>query len=419
MTLRPVDMAPVVIVMVGLPARGKSYTARKIARYLAWLGYRTRIFNVGAYRRDHLGAGQAHNFFDPDNPEGARARRVMAETALDDLLGWMSSGGEVAIYDATNSTRARRAWVHETVELAGFRAVFLEIACDDPTIIEANIRRTKITSPDYVGRDPDDAAADFRQRIAHYAERYEPVDDLHQSFVRIVDVGRHVVINRVQGVLPGRLVHFLMNQHLEPRPIYLTRHGESQYNVSGRIGGDSLLSEAGGMYAVRLADHMRQELPTTAPCTVWTSTLQRTIATARHLGRPSRPWRVLDEINAGVCEGMTYAQIARTLPREATARKADKFGYRYPRGESYADLIARLEPAILEIERQRHPVLIVAHQAVLRAVYAYFQEHPPETCPHLSVPLHTVIRLVPGPYGCDETRAPLGPHPDAARSAEA
>ena len=41
-----------VIVMVGLPARGKSYVTKKIARYLNWLQHDTRIFNVGERRRE-------------------------------------------------------------------------------------------------------------------------------------------------------------------------------------------------------------------------------------------------------------------------------------------------------------------------------------------------------------------------------
>ena len=32
------------IIMVGLPARGKTYISRKIARYLTWLGARARYF---------------------------------------------------------------------------------------------------------------------------------------------------------------------------------------------------------------------------------------------------------------------------------------------------------------------------------------------------------------------------------------
>jgi hypothetical protein len=48
-----------VLAMVGLPARGKSYTAKKLARWLTWLGLRTRVFNLGSYRRARIGAGQA------------------------------------------------------------------------------------------------------------------------------------------------------------------------------------------------------------------------------------------------------------------------------------------------------------------------------------------------------------------------
>lgn len=45
-----------VIVMVGLPARGKSYITKKITRYLNWLQHDTRIFNVGERRRVAAGA---------------------------------------------------------------------------------------------------------------------------------------------------------------------------------------------------------------------------------------------------------------------------------------------------------------------------------------------------------------------------
>ncbi len=65
--------------MVGLPARGKrcnfrvvapncsSYIARKISRYLKWVGVPTQIFNVGSYRRERLGTNQNADFFDPNN----------------------------------------------------------------------------------------------------------------------------------------------------------------------------------------------------------------------------------------------------------------------------------------------------------------------------------------------------------------
>jgi broad specificity phosphatase PhoE/predicted kinase len=413
---RPVHLEPIVLVMVGKPARGKSYTARKVCRYLNWLGFRAKLFNVGAYRRDRLGAGQHHRFFDPDNPQGRGARRQMAEAAMNDMLDWLRRGGNVGIYDATNSTRARRSWVRDTCDDAGVAVVFLELVCEDPSIIEANIRETKVTSPDYEGRDPDEAVADFRARLAHYERMYEPLDDDKLSYIRVVDVGRQVQVNRIRGFIEGRVVTLLMNLHISPRPIYLSRHGESLYNLDGRIGGDSSLSPSGRRYAVSLAEFMREE-PGYADMKVWTSTLQRTIETAGFLDHRPRHLKILDEIDAGVCDGLTYAQIEETMPVDFAARKADKLRYRYPRGESYQDVIARLEAAIVELERSRKPVLVIAHQAVHRALYAYFRNEPPDACPHLSIPLHTVIKLTPKAYGCVEERFALPPSPNAHPSA--
>jgi 6-phosphofructo-2-kinase len=65
--------------MVGLPARGKSYIAKKLKRYLSWLGYRTKVFNVGDYRRKQLEQTQVplkhdFRFFDPNNNSATEYR---------------------------------------------------------------------------------------------------------------------------------------------------------------------------------------------------------------------------------------------------------------------------------------------------------------------------------------------------------
>ncbi len=42
--------------------------------------------------------------------------------------------------------------------------------------------------------------------------------------------------------------------------------------------------------------------------------------------------QALDEINAGICDGMTYEDIAQRYPEEYAARKKDKLRYRWARG---------------------------------------------------------------------------------------
>lgn len=402
------EAARLALVMVGLPARGKTHMARRVARYLRWLGVRTRVFNVGNYRRRHLGSHKDHHFFDPSNLDGLAARKKMAIAALDDMLQWFAEGGEVGLYDATNTTVARRDMLASRIRAHGLDVVFIESVCEDESVIESNIRQTKLHMPDYAGVDPDDAVADFRARIAHYERAYEPVEESEGSFVRVIDVGRKVVAHQMQGYLPSRLVYFLMNLHVVPRSVWLTRHGQSTFNEENRVGGDADLSDAGQRFARSLAEHMKS-LDITPPPRVWTSTLARTKQTAAPLGLPIEEWRALDEIDAGDCDSMSYEEIRQAFPEEHALRRANKLTYRYPRGESYVDVINRLEPVIIELERERRPVLVIAHQAVLRALYAYLMDRPPSEVPYLPIPLHTVIRLTPITYACEEGRSALVP----------
>jgi len=233
-----------------------------------------------------------------------------------------------------------------------------------------------------------------------------------------------VVLNKIFGYLPGRIASFVMNLHTAPKTIYLTRHGQSEYNLSQKIGGDSALTQHGRDYALALANYVHSNILNNKPRTrLWTSTLKRTIETGMHIRneevvadgqkwitmrprrwqRPRR-WHALDEIHAGIFDGKTYQEIEEIDPEEFKMRKQDKLGYRYPRGESYLDVMQRLDTIIHELERQRDPVLIIGHQGILRIIYGYLMWNEIETreqCPHVSIPLNTLKCLRPHAYGCD------------------
>mmetsp|Transcript_1434 Transcript_1434/g.1846 ORF Transcript_1434/g.1846 Transcript_1434/m.1846 type:complete len:137 (+) Transcript_1434:254-664(+) len=120
-----------------------------------------------------------------------------------------------------------------------------------------------------------------------------------------------------------------------------------------------------------------------------------------------KKWRALDEIYAGVFDGMTYEEIKEKAPHEFEQRQNSKLSYRYPRGESYLDVIQRLDPLVHEIERLRDPVLIIGHQGILRILYSYFMGYTREDAPFVSIPLNTVIKLTPIAYMCEEERIQL------------
>src|SRR5437762_14225064 len=93
------------VLMVGLPARGKTFVARKLQGYLSWLGYRTLWVNVGDYRRSRAGARQPAAYFAPDNNATREEREGFAKGALNDLLEWFNKDGEARIYSATYADR--------------------------------------------------------------------------------------------------------------------------------------------------------------------------------------------------------------------------------------------------------------------------------------------------------------------------
>ncbi len=79
-----------------------------MARYLRWINYRTRVFCLARYRQDKYGHKQAAEFFDTSNQEFTASRMELLACALEDAVGYLNRGGEVAILDGTNVTRARR-----------------------------------------------------------------------------------------------------------------------------------------------------------------------------------------------------------------------------------------------------------------------------------------------------------------------
>ena len=113
-----------------------------------------------------------------------------------------------------------------------------------------------------------------------------------------------------------------------------------------------------------------------------------------------RAWHHLDELFAGSCDGMTYEEIEEVYPEEFARSSEDKLAYRYPRGESYLDVIARLEPMIIEMERHREPLLIVGHQGILRIIYAFYMGLSRAEAPYVNIPLNNVVECKPGAFSC-------------------
>lgn len=168
-------------------------------------------------------------------------------------------------------------------------AAAVETVCTDRSMIERNVLEKIHHSPDYVGVDPETAKADFMSRMLAYENSYEPLGDNElqwASSIHVIDIASGagtLQVSRIQGYLPGRIVYFLLNAHLSMRPIFFCRHGKSEDNEAGKIGGDSKLSGVGSKFSERLRAFLEALPPHERPCAIWTSTLKRTVMTAAPL----------------------------------------------------------------------------------------------------------------------------------------
>jgi hypothetical protein len=130
---------------------------------------KTRVFNVGAYRRK-VGGSEDAEFFDAGNKAAAAKREELAWTVLNELLAWLRGGeGDVGIFDATNTTDQRRRLIIEHCNsqrqdqqfVSEISVLFVESICDDPEVMENNIRQKIESSPDYTRMSADQVISSF------------------------------------------------------------------------------------------------------------------------------------------------------------------------------------------------------------------------------------------------------------------
>jgi len=180
-----------VILLLFLFFSGKTHIAKRICRFLSFFhDIPSQIFNVGDYRRQLCGAQLPAEFYDPNNEEGSAARGMACDAALADLMDYLRQDGvRVAAFDATNSTRERRRHILTVLEKAGIGAkrMFVESICDEDELLEENIRKVKLSTPDYRDMDPEQAVRDFRERRNMYMKVYEPVVMEDGPHIKIVN----------------------------------------------------------------------------------------------------------------------------------------------------------------------------------------------------------------------------------------
>ncbi|MDZ7760595.1 MAG: 6-phosphofructo-2-kinase/fructose-2,6-bisphosphatase [Desulfovermiculus sp.] len=384
------------IVMTGLPARGKSTIAARIKESFLASDIATEIFNNGDLRRQLIDRNTAGaDFYDPNNTQGTALREHIAITNIKNAAQFIHQGGDVAILDATNVSRKRRELILSM--LTDHPVLFIETVNSDPEILEANINR-KARLPEFAHFAHQDAVASFKERIQYYEHIASPFQD-EANYIQVDSLHNKILKFWLNDHLPHfeQLRDLLVTDYV--KNLFLVRHGQTTDNTVERIGGDAPLTEKGQEQALRLSNTFES---TPLPY-IFCSQKQRTWHTAKPIcdkqscGCTLIQLEEFNEIDAGICEEMTYEQIKTQKPDVYYERLMDKYNYVYPQGEGYVSMRTRIDRGVkkaLFLSGNADNIVIVGHRAVNRMILAHFLYRRIEDVPYIYVPQNQYYHII-------------------------
>ena len=134
------------------------------------------------------------------------------------------------------------------------------------------------------------------------------------------------------------------------------------------------------------------------------------------------------EINPGIWDGLSPEQAKKYYPEDWDRFTKDPYSFRAPRAESYHDLsgtftlffnkqisfmfnpppqkninnnfpTVRLEPILIELEREQEDLFIIGHASVIRCLLAYLIGLPASEIPAIEIARGDLLEVVPASYG--------------------
>ena len=187
--------------------------------------------------------------------------------------------------------------------------------------------------------------------------------------------------------------------------VYFIRHGETDWNVAGRMQGraDIPLNAKGCEQAARNGLTLKAVLADSGALDFIASPMVRARKTMQiirqELSLPADGARLDDrlaELSFGDFEGKTWAEVTAVYPDEMTTRKAGIWDYRPPGGESYGDLQARIRPVFQSLTRD---TIMVAHGGVMRCLEQAIRDYPKGNILKLDVPQDKIMVVADGKIG--------------------
>lgn len=185
--------------------------------------------------------------------------------------------------------------------------------------------------------------------------------------------------------------------------IFLIRHGETDWNRSGRVQGSSdiELNQLGHIQAAKMANHLSLQKFDAIYC----SSSRRAIETAQPLTLIQNLEAVVTsdivEIGYGDWEGHTSAEIHERWPEAWSAFKQDSYKNRPPNGETIEQVRARLERFYNQIQKNHSggKIAVVSHGGAIRYFIGLLICESTVAATRIDLSNCAVSRLVVGPSG--------------------
>jgi len=158
-----------------------------------------------------------------------------------------------------------------------------------------------------------------------------------------------------------------------PERLLLARHGQTVWNVEHRLQGqlDSPLTDEGVAQARRIAERLAGVGVLTVCSSPLGRALQTAVIIADRLGADVIEVPELSEVHHGELAGMTWEEIDEAYPTAREERAANRYGWAFPGGESYAQARARARKALSTCGWAADGVpLLVSHEMIGRMLRA-------------------------------------------------
>lgn len=155
--------------------------------------------------------------------------------------------------------------------------------------------------------------------------------------------------------------------------IYLTRHGETEWNKELRMQGwkNSNLTEKGIEDAKSLGKHLKNidfDL-------IYSSPLKRALDTAKYIRGMKNTKIVINEnfkeMNFGLWEGMNEEELTKKYPKEYEIFLQKPQLFKPFGGETFTEFVKRIEKGLYDVidnNSNTDNILIVAHAVVIKAI---------------------------------------------------